>query len=206
MNDETLVSPMDAVLRSYQQDISLLMQDRPILPQPLAAEDPIYEVTAMVKELQASVDRVESLKDRVVAAVALSLGLAKKELETEFKLVNTPLLTSISEQKGAFTAFGQQLEMLGKRLDRSSAVVSPQQWQFGVILGLVFISVIIQGGSAYLSKDAVLLQTPNGQIAKRIIELNPNLPNLCKQKLSKEQRKQLEKGDIAKSFCTSVLN
>ena len=205
MDDETLVSPMDAVLRSYQQDISLLMQDRPILPQPLAAEDPIYEVTAMVKELQASVDRVESLKDRVVAAVAQSLGLAKKELETEFKLVNTPLLTSISEQKGAFTAFGQQLEMLGKRLDRSGAVVSPQQWQFGTILGLFFISVLIQGGSAYLSKDAALLQTPNGQIGKRIIELNPNLLGLCKEKLSNKQRKQVEKGDVAKGFCVSVL-
>jgi hypothetical protein len=200
------ISPMDAAIRKeYHRDISLLMQDVPIMPQSIAAEDPIFEIKVMVEELQASIERVDSLKDRVVEAVARSLGLAKQELETEFQLVNAPLLASISEQKGTFAAFGQQLELLAKRLDRTTAVIPPQKWQFGSILGLIGIVLVAQGGVVYLCKDAFLLQTPNGQIAKRIVELNPDLPRQCNHQLSKEQRKQLAKNDAAKSFCI-VLN
>jgi hypothetical protein len=164
------ISPMDeAIRKEYHRDISLLMQDVPIMPQSIAAEDPIFEIKVMVEELQASIERVDSLKDRVVEAVARSLGLAKQELETEFQLVNAPLLASISEQKGTFAAFGQQLELLAKRLDRTTAVIPPQKWQFGSILGLIGIVLVAQGGVVYLCKDAFLLQTPNGQIAKRIV-------------------------------------
>ncbi len=201
------VSPMNVAISKYEADISLLMADIPKLPYPTNSDDPIYEVTAMVEKLQSSISQVESLKDRIVDAVAKSLGLAKKELETEMKLVNTPLIESILNQKATFAAFGQQLDSVEKRIDRgiSPQSFSPQRWQLGLILGLIGIQILALGGIIYLCKDALLLQTPNGQIAKRIVELNPDLSKLCNHPLSKQQRQKLAKGDIARGFCT-VLN
>lgn len=197
-------TPMNMALKNYERDISRLISDIPILPHHTPADDPIYEVTAMVKDLHASIDRVDSLKDRLVTAVAQSLDLAKQQLETEFKLVNTPLLASIAEQTGTFNAFGQQLDSMEKRLDRGTQIISPYQWWQKSILGMFIVLLLGQGAQIYLSKGAFLLESPNGQIVKRIAELNPNLAGMC-QPLSKQQRKQLGKSDASKGFCNSVL-
>jgi hypothetical protein len=182
----------------------------------LHADDPILKITETIDRIEGINDTFDKASDTFIQAVensksvfssalAESLELVGKKLETQFTLVSKPLLESVAIQQGTLGAVQQQLASLEKRFVSSGHIVAPSHnWNVWLQLGCVFVTLGLVGYNTITSRDLMWAQTSQGKIAKQIMILNPQIANNCRP-LSAKDRSKLGDRDKSTKVCSIFL-
>jgi hypothetical protein len=182
----------------------------------LHAEDPILKITDTIDRIEGInntfdkasdtfMQAVENSKSVFSSALAESLELVGKKLETQFTLVSKPLLESVAIQQGTLGAVQQQLASLEKRFVSSGHIAAPSHnWNVWLQLGCVFATLGLVGYNTIASRDSMWAQTSAGKTAKQITILNPQLTNNCRPLSAKDRSKLDDKNKLTK-VCSIFL-
>jgi hypothetical protein len=166
--------------------------------------DPILEITSMVEDLEETMQEILLINETIPKSVNVAIADLKKQIRTEFDLINKPVLESVSGQQGTFNAIVHQLQSLEKRFVNTGHISSGHNWQNRIQLGLLASILLLLGFNTIINKDVIWLQSNNGKMARRIADLNPLIAKSC-HTLSPADTKKLKVKDKSVQVCSVLM-